>query len=342
MNTSDISQALALYVQRQTGADTVSVTRFSRLSGGAIQSNYALSLECAGGSMPGPLDLVVRSDAPSKVDVSMTREQEFDVLSVAYEAGVTVPRPLWLCADESIIGQAFCIMMRVPGTASGRQLVRGALTEEQSRQLVGQLGRELACLHKVTPPHARLGFLSSPAGAPALARVQEYRQALDQIPEPHPVLEWALNWLEDHAPESRHITLCHGDFRTGHYMVHEGQVSGVLDWEFASFSDPYEDLGWLCARSWRFGVNNKEVGGIGHKQDLFQAYAQASGREIDPGKVLYWEVMAITRWAVIALQQAQRHLSGEQTSLELALTGRLLPEMEFDLLNQIREIEGKA
>jgi hypothetical protein len=44
------------------------------------------------------------------------------------------------------------------------------------------------------------------------------------------------------------------------------------------------------------------------------------------------------RWAVIALQQAQRHLSGEQPSLELALTGRMVPEMEFDLLNQIRRM----
>lgn len=342
MKATDISQALALYVQRQIGAEQVSVTGFSRLSGGAIQSNYALSLLCAGGLMPGPLELVVRSDAPSKVDVSMTREQEFQVLSVAYEAGVTVPRPLWLCSDESVIGQAFCVMMRVPGTASGRQLVRGALTAEQSTQLVRQLGHELACLHKVRPPQDRLAFLPSPAQAPALARVHEYRNALDAIPEPHPVLEWALNWLQDHATDSNDITLCHGDFRTGNYMVHEGRISGVLDWEFASFSDPYEDLGWLCARSWRFGVNDKAVGGVGHKADLFQAYEQASGRAVDAGKVLYWEIMGMTRWAIIALQQAQRHLSGEQTSLELALTGRLLPEIEFDLLNQIQEMEGKA
>src|SRR5690606_19192701 len=232
MKASDISQALASYVQRQTGAEEVSVTGFSRLSGGAIQSNYALSLSCAGGIMPGPLDLVVRCDAPSKVDVSMTREQEFEVLSVAYEAGVTVPRPLWLCTDESVIGQAFCVMMRVPGTASGRQLVRGAFTEAQAAKLVRQLGRELACLHKVRPPQARLAFLPRPEQAPALARVHEYRTALDAIPEPHPVLEWALNWLEDHAPGSKDVTLCHGDFRTGNCMVHEGRVSGVLDWEF--------------------------------------------------------------------------------------------------------------
>ncbi|MGB6104240.1 MAG: phosphotransferase family protein [Pusillimonas sp.] len=340
MNDADVSQALARYVQCRTGAGQVAVVAFSRLSGGAIQSNYALSLDCQGGSMPGKLELVVRSDAPSKVDVSLTREQEFQVLDVAYEAGVTVPRPLWLCSDRSVIGRDFCVMMRVPGTASGRQLVRGALTEAQSRQLVRQLGSELACLHRVRPPQDRLAFLPLRDQAPALARVQEYRDALDLIPEPHPVLEWSLNWLQDHASDSGEIALCHGDFRTGNYMVHEGRVSGILDWEFASFSDPYEDLGWLCARSWRFGANDKAVGGVGHKVDLFQAYAQVSGSQVDAGKVLYWEIMGMVRWAIIALQQAQRHLSGEQNSLELALTGRLLPEIEFDLLNQIQEMGG--
>ena len=46
------------------------------------------------------------------------------------------------------------------------------------------------------------------------------------------------------------------------------------------------------------------------------------------------------RWAIIALQQAQRHLSGEQHSLELALTGRMLPEIEFDLLRQVCNMEN--
>ncbi|MNF12669.1 hypothetical protein D3C80_2142390 [compost metagenome] len=42
--------------------------------------------------------------------------------------------------------------------------------------------------------------------------------------------------------------------------------------------------------------------------------------------------MAHLRWAVIALQQAERHLSGQQRSLELALTGRLVPELEYEIL----------
>lgn len=342
MPVDPVAQKLADYIARQTGARSVQVVHFSRLSGGAIQSNYGLSVQCEGGSKPGRHDLVVRSDSPSQVSVSLTREQEFHILQVAFQAGVTVPEPYWLCTDASVIGQPFCIMARVAGSASGRALVRGDLNPEQRQQLTRQLGTELARLHQVRPPHTALPFLKMPGQNPALARVQEYRQALAHIPEPHPVLEYALNWLQAQAPESAGVALCHCDFRTGNYMVHEGRLTGVLDWEFATWSDPYEDLGWLCSRSWRFGAFDHEVGGVGHKSDLFSAYTQAGGLSVDPGKVLYWEVMGMMRWAIIALQQAQRHLSGQQPSLELALTGRMLPEIEFDILNQIATLGGQA
>lgn len=332
--------ALGQYVATQTGASNIVVTGFSRLTGGAIQDNYALTLECTGGSHSGTQRLVVRSDAPSQVAASLTRAQEFHVLRAASQAGVTVPEPLWLSEDASIIGAPFCIMTWVPGTASGRQLVRTISTPEQARHLVQQLGEQLARLHRIAPPNDSLPFLQLPQRAPALARVSQYRHWLDAIPRKHPVLEWALNWLKDHAPDSGLRSLCHGDFRTGNYMVHEGRVSAVLDWEFASWGDPFEDLGWLCARSWRFGAPEREVGGIGDKADLYEAWERATGWNVDDKQVCYWEVMGMVRWAIIALQQGRRHLTGEQTSLELALTGRMLPEIEFDILCRIDEIEG--
>lgn len=341
MQDDRIRRALAEFVRRQAGADTASVLEFQRLTGGAIQNNFALTLDLQGGPTPGRMELVVRSDAPSRIAASLDRAQEFQVLKVARQAGVTVPRPLWLCEDASLTGSVFCVMQRVAGSASPRGLLRGALDDAQARALTRQLGAQLARLHTVRPPHPDLGFLPVPQDNPARHRVDAYRRALARIPEPHPVLEWSLNWLRDHAPAPGGLALCHGDFRTGNYMVCDGRLTAILDWEFAAWSDPCEDLGWLCAKSWRFGVNDKPVGGLGHKADLFEGYSRVSGRDVDPGAVLYWEVMAMTRWALIALQQAQRHLSGEQSSLELALTGRMLPEMEFDLLAQIHDMENR-
>ena len=53
--------------------------------------------------------------------------------------------------------------------------------------------------------------------------------------------------------------------------------------------------------------------------------------------------MANIRWAVVAIQQAARHLSGEESSIELALTGRIVPELELEILMLTEEYdEGRV
>jgi aminoglycoside phosphotransferase (APT) family kinase protein len=337
---SALADIFSAFIARQSGARSARVIDFDKLSGGAIQDNFGLTLDLEGGSRPGRQDFVVRQDAPSGVAESLSRPEEFRVLQVAFKAGVTVPEPLWLCEDSDVSGQVFYVMTRAAGSASPRKLAKADFSEDQRRNIVRRLGAELASLHTVRPPQASLEFLALPdPDNPALSRVALYRRYLKEIGEPHPVLEWALNWLEDHAPEPSPTVLCHCDFRTGNYMMDGGELTAVLDWEFAAWSDPCEDLGWLCCRSWRFGSDEREAGGIGDKQDLLDGYREASGADLDPVTVNYWEVMALVRWAMIALQQAGRHMSGEQRSLELALTGRMVAQMEIDLLNQIQELE---
>jgi aminoglycoside phosphotransferase (APT) family kinase protein len=122
-------------------------------------------------------------------------------------------------------------------------------------------------------------------------------------------------------------------------MVRDGRLTAILDWEFAGWSDPMEDLGWFCARSWRFGRFEREAGGIADRADLYAGYEEASGRRVDEARVAYWEAAAYLRWATIAVQQCRRHTSGREPSLELALTGRMLPEIEHDLLLHLDSIE---
>ena len=92
------------------------------------------------------------------------------------------------------------------------------------------------------------------------------------------------------------------------------------------------DLGWFCAKCWRFGRDELEAGGLTPREDFYRGYERASGRQIDSRSVAYWEVMAHIRWAVIALQQGERHISGGESSLELALTGRRAAELEYEVL----------
>ena len=300
------------------------------LSGGAIQENWGVTLDITGGLQAGRHEVVVRMDAPSAVAASHSRMQEFALLRVAFDAGVTVPEPLWSCADFSVLGRPFFVMRRVAGIAAGHRLVRMARTPEEARALVTDVATQLARIHAICPPEARLDFLDVPEKPPALAVVGTYRRALDVLDVARPGLEWALRWAEVSAPPAGALVLCHHDFRTGNLMVDDHQLTGVLDWEFAAWSDPMSDVGYLCAHCWRFGRDEHPVGGIGEREDFYRAYEAASGRTIDPERVRYWEVMAHVRWAILALHQADRHLSGRETNLELALTGHVAPEVAFE------------
>ena len=344
MTISQHHTALLHFIAMASGGKVIELTIDGKLTGGAIQENWSLQTELEGGPMAGRHQLVLRTDASTGLAESRSRAEEFALIKVAHAAGMTVPEPLWTEPSGQVIGKPFVILRRLAGTAEPR-LVLGQISDiEESGEietpgetLAFRLGQEIARLHKVTPEQAPgdLGFLK-PAGKDLLAaRVAGYRSWLDRLPEAQPVLEWALNWLEDRAPAVERITLCHRDFRLGNIMIDQGDLTGILDFEFAGWSDPDEDLGWFCARCWRFGAYDKEAGGLGSKASFFAGYADVTGRQPDPQRVRYWEIVAALRWALIALDQGERCLAGGERRIELALTGLRAIECEYDLLLEI-------
>jgi len=327
LSASDIAEKLSGYLGQISGGP-VEVSSVVRLSGGAIQENWALDVIVDQGDWAGTHQLVMRCDAKSGVSTSHSRAQEFALLRAARAAAVAVPEVCLKCDDASVLGRNFFLMHRVGGVAAGHKLVR----QTNMPELAIELGQNLARIHRLKPPCEELAFLGPPPDHPARAAIETYRGYLDALDDAHPAIEWGLRWLDLHAPSPSGVTLCHRDYRTGNYMVNDGKLVAVLDWEFAGWSDPLEDIAWLCAKCWRFGVDGLEAGGIGSREDFYKGYETAANHVIDRAAVYYWEVMAHVRWAVIACQQAARHVSGEERSLELALTAHVVPELELQIL----------
>lgn len=325
---------LAQFLTTALQAKHVEISNMVLLSGGAIQENWSLELQVDGGPFDGALGTVLRCDSSTAgVATSHGRAQEFALLQTVFNAGVAVPEPLCLCDDTAVFGRPFFLMRKIGGTAAGHVLVKNLAYAPNRAELARRLGHELALIHSVQQPVKALDFLQSYSESPAQHRINTLRTFLDQHHTAYPALEWGLRWLERHAPARGLMTLTHGDFRTGNYMVNEEGLTGILDWEFAGWSDPLEDIGWLCAKCWRFGQNDLQVGGVGTRDHFYQGYESAAGRQIDHSQIHYWEVMAHVRWAVVAIEQAQRHCSGQENSLLLALTGHIVPELEWEILN---------
>lgn len=323
---------LAAFLADKAGARAATISGLAKLSGGAIQENWALDARFDGGAWAGNQALVLRTDAPSAVQVSLGRADEFALFQAAFAAGVTVPEPLWADTQGAVLGKPFFVMRRARGVAAGHKLVKDDALSGDREALAEALGRELARIHAIDPVGPDLAFLGPAPADPARARIAEFRAWLDHHPAAHPILEWALRWLDRHAPAPDAPVLCHNDFRVGNVMVDAGRVSAVLDWEFAGWGDRNADIGWFCAPCWRFGRRDREAGGIGPREAFYRGYEAESGRPVARAAIFYWEVMATLRWAVIALQQADRHVREGEENLELALTAHIVPDLELDLM----------
>ena len=344
----------------------VDVLALKPLKGGGIQENWTVEAEVGGARR----DFVLRKDALATIEASHSRRDEFALIRAAHAAGVTAPEPIGFCDDAAVMGGPFALMAKVKGVGLGPKVVK-ELRDEHRPALTTRLAREMARVHAIAPPTTpfppprgegsgvgdvssgrtdgppprpsptrgeggALAFLGPPPADFARAEVALLRGWLDALKLRRPSLEWALRWCELHIPRQREATLIHRDFRTGNYMVDDGVLTAVLDWEFACWGDPMFDIGWLHAECWRFGRPDLEAGGIGERSAFYAAYEAESGRKVDDAAVRAYEVLAHCRWAVIALQQGERHSSGREPSLEHALTGRIAEELELAALRLTR------
>ena len=332
MIAPEARRRLESWLAGEMSARRVALENMAPLGGGAISQNLAVDLVVEGGEAEGRHECVLRAQSPSTIAASLTKPQEFAVLRLAHAAGMTVPEPMLACDDAGVFSRPFYIMRRARGIGAGRLITKA---EAPQKELSRELGRQLALLHAVSP---KLDFLPAPENA-ALAAIGLYRQWLGEEASRDPVLAWGVRWLERNAPPPDALTLCHRDYRTGNYLVEDGRLTAILDWEFCGFSDPMEDVAWFCSRSWRFARMDREAGGIADRADFYVAYEEASSRRIDPARVAFWETAAYLRWAAIAHLQGERHISGAEPSLELALTGRMLPEILNDMLIHLEGLE---
>jgi aminoglycoside phosphotransferase (APT) family kinase protein len=302
------------------------------LVGGACQEMFRVEVEAPDGSRR---PMVLRSDAASSLPGSLPRRIEYRVIRAAVAAGVTTPAVAGLGEDLVRPGASAYLMEWVDGVTIARKLLRDPALAAARERLPDQLARELATIHSITPDADDLG-LPVPESA-AGAALAMHGDALARLPEPRPVIELALRHLADNRPPDQPLRLCHGDFRTGNFAVTPDGLAGVLDWEFAHWGDPYDDLAWLSVRDWRFGQLDRPIGGLCDRAHFYAAYRRESGRSVDPARVRYWEIMNNVRWTLGAIHQGERYLSGAEDDLELIAIGRRVVQLEYEILRLLAE-----
>jgi aminoglycoside phosphotransferase (APT) family kinase protein len=312
-----LSVNLAGVLRPILGAAT-EIENLRALTGGASRTTWAF--DAVTGSQRRAL--ILRTGPPDDVHAGMELEAAVQVAAAA--AGAPVPDVLIASDSVDTLGNPFLICGEIPGETIVRRIQR-QLDDAGRATLLRQCAHALAAIHR------------GAADAPGLAAqddVAQWRLRLDEMGDTTATFEWAFRWLAEHRPPPSPLRLVHGDFRMGNLIVDGSGLAAVLDWELVHIGEIYEDLAWFCIRAWRFGAPaDMAAGGLGSIDDFVAAYEEAGGAAVDRAALRWWLVVATLRWGVICRFQAERHLSGQSRSVELAAIGRRVCETEWDLLD---------
>jgi aminoglycoside phosphotransferase (APT) family kinase protein len=318
VNVADeLAPRLAAVLEAALGSGTA-VEDLRTLTGGASRTTWAFDATTGGQRR----SLILRIGPPDDVHAGM----ELEARAQAAAAAVGAPVPQVLVADDSVgpLGNPFLICGAIDGETIVRRIQR-QLDDTDRARLLRQCAEALAAIHRADTDLPGLTFED---------QLAEWREQLDSMADTTATFEWAFRWLAANRPAPSPPHLVHGDFRMGNLIVDGSGLVAVLDWELVHVGEVYEDLAWFCIRAWRFGAPlDLAAGGLGSIEDFLHAYENAAGATVDRSAFHWWLVLATLRWGVICRYQAERHLSGQNRSVELATIGRRVCETEWDLLN---------
>jgi aminoglycoside phosphotransferase (APT) family kinase protein len=129
-------------------------------------------------------------------------------------------------------------------------------------------------------------------------------------------MEQAHRELEQRMPAQIGASIVHGDYRLGNFLVREGRIAAVLDWELCTLGDPLADVGYLM-NNWvapgeappgGLDVSPTAAGGFPAREEMLARYAAASGRDLSG--IAYYRAFSYWRSAAINEGVFARYLHG--------------------------------
>jgi len=299
------------------------VSNLEPLTGGASKEIWKFEVSNA----KQPTKMILRRGSGIEGPLAIKTADEARIQKEVIKVGAPVPIILAVSKNEEELGDSY-IMHFVEGESIARKILRDKEYKKALPILAYQCGEAIAKIHNVDINN--FSFLPK---KPAEDQLEDLYSTYQSFEQPSPVFEYAYLWLKEQDFGNFQESLVHGDFRLGNIIVNADGLQSIIDWELAHIGNPLQDLGWVCGNSWRFGKNDKVVGGFGELEDLLEGYNSISKLKVNKEMVKCWQVFGTFRWGVICLIQAYAHLNGTINSIEKAAIGRRVSETEIDIVD---------
>lgn len=186
------------------------------------------------------LKLHLRGDRGGGVSIFPDLKREADVIELLDEGGVPVPHIHGYCAEPPAI-----LMDAIAGTRDISNLTPD--------ELAG-VGRDymaaVAAMHQLPLVSFVDRGIHRPEGAEAVALVgltaylPHYQRTKAK---PEPLLEFAIRWLRRNVP-TKCAKPAFIQFDSGQFLVSDGRMTGLYDFEFSMIGDPMVDIATMRMR----------------------------------------------------------------------------------------------
>ena len=193
--------------------------------------------------------IVRRTLSQEKSVMAIPKILEAKIQKVVKKNGAPVPAIIFEFSEGEEIGEGY-VMEAIPGETIPRKILRDKKFASAREKLPFEIGKSLAKIHQTKLDD--LKALDQVTFSDSLGKLFQVYLSFNQ---PQPVFDLAFKWLEAQKLKEYGDVLVHGDFRFGNFIISEENLESIIDWELAHIGNPMEDLGWLCVRSWRFGLS---------------------------------------------------------------------------------------
>lgn len=334
---SVVRDGMVAFVAAQLGVAEPEVVRFRRHVGGFSWETYELALRWEGGER----ELIVHR-APAAGLLEPYDARPVYELRRALERvdGIPVPATLWLDADGAWTARPLYVVEKVGGDAPSQWTAERFFADDHARRdAARQLMRIAAALHAAPVELAPPGLRGS--GPTPYTMIERWHEIYRSDCLPVPVLDWGFAWLERNRDAiSDRTAIVHGDFRTGNYLVRDGTIVALLDFEEAHVGDPVQDLAHCALRLFRGRA--RLPSGLVPLHELLALYERESGRAVPADAFHFWSVFQSVYSAVTLHRAAAMFARGRTDDVRYPALGCQAHHVHRHVLDYIDAAERGA
>ena len=184
-------------------------------------------------------------------------DREFHVLTGLSKNEFTVPKPIILCEDKSIIGRDFYIMEFIDGNIYEDPFLPNNNSQER-KKIYESLAKTLGRLHRYNINKLDIPFKKNNGFMLRNLDIW-YNQIFDDNNQDKDISK-IYEFIIKNTPENKNLCLIHGDYKLDNLVIgSDSDCLAVLDWELSAFGEPEVDLSfqminWLIPKGVLYGI----------------------------------------------------------------------------------------